>query len=89
MWMMLQQESPEDMHIATGESYSLESFVETVFAKLGMDWREHVMQDTKLFRPSDLEYSKANPEKAQRILGWKAKYRMQEVIQKMLRNEDS
>jgi len=87
MWMMLQLNQPEDLLIATGESYSLENFVETVFTKLGMDWREHVVQDRKLYRPSDLELSRANPEKAQRILGWKAKYRMQDIIQKMLADE--
>ncbi|WP_289030342.1 GDP-mannose 4,6-dehydratase [uncultured Algoriphagus sp.] len=87
MWMMLQLQSPEDMLIATGESYSLESFIETVFAKLGMDWRKHVVQDSKLYRPSDLELSKASPKKAYQTLGWKAKYRMNDVIQMMLKNE--
>jgi len=87
MWMMLQLNQPEDLLIATGESYSLENFVETVFTKLGMDWKKHVVQDTKLYRPSDLELSRANPEKAQKILGWKAKYRMQDIIQKMLADE--
>jgi GDPmannose 4,6-dehydratase len=87
MWMMLQQESPEDFVIATGESHTLEEFVDLAFAEVGLEWRGHVEVDPTLFRPTDLEQSKASPLKADRILNWRAGHLMKDVIREMMTAE--
>jgi GDPmannose 4,6-dehydratase len=84
MWLMLQQPSPRDYVIATGETHRLEEFVAETFAALGLEWRQHVEQDEKLFRPTDLLVSRADPSEAARTLGWQAKYRMRDVVRAML-----
>ena len=85
MWRMLQLEKPDDFVIATGVSISLENFVAKVFEVLGLDWRDHVVQDVKFFRPTDISISSANPEKAFRKLGWAAKIRGEYVVNEMMK----
>ena len=80
MWRMLQQERPDDFVIATGESHALEEFVALAFAEFGLDWKEHVDIDPTLFRPSDITYSRGNPEKSRRVLGWEAKTKFRELV---------
>jgi GDPmannose 4,6-dehydratase len=87
MWRMLQTDSPEDFVIATGESNSLEDFVATAFSDVGLDWRQYVTQDPKLFRPAEIRHSRGHAEKARRMLGWEAKMRMREVVREMIRQE--
>jgi len=87
MWMMLQQGEPQDFIIATGESHSLEEFVEATFAELNLDWREHVVSDNSLFRPSDIYISRANPWRAKDILGWQAQLKMKDVVRRMVEAE--
>ena len=87
MWRMLQTDSPEDFVVATGESNSLEEFVATAFSEVGLDWRQYVTQDPKLFRPAEIRYSRGNAEKARRMLGWEAKMRMRDVVREMIRHE--
>jgi GDPmannose 4,6-dehydratase len=87
MWRMLQRDRAEDFVIATGESHSLEEFVASVFAELGLDWKEHTMVSDALFRPTDIEIGCGNASKAQAILGWKAATRMQGVISRLVRAE--
>lgn len=87
MWRMLQIDRPEDFVIATGESNSLEAFVASVFSELGLDWRQYVVQDPSLFRPSEIRYNCGNAEKARRILGWSAQKKMCDVICEMVRYE--
>ena len=84
---MLQQDEPEDYVIATGETRSLKDFVEAVFSTLGMNWEEHVEICKALFRPTDILVGKANPEKAARELGWRAKYKMRDVARMMVAEE--
>jgi GDPmannose 4,6-dehydratase len=83
MWLMLQTVEPEDFVIATGETVSLQYFVETVFSHYGLNWGESVNIDPTLFRPSDLSYSAADPFKASVQLGWKAKHSVSDVINRM------
>jgi GDPmannose 4,6-dehydratase len=83
MWLMLQRERPEDFVIATGKSVSLEYFIEKAFSYHGLSWKNHVLIDSSLFRPSGIEYEAADPRKAESILGWKAKYDVDDVIQMM------
>jgi GDPmannose 4,6-dehydratase len=86
MWMMLQQPSPEDYVIATGETNTLEYFVEYTFEKLGLDYRDYVTQDQSFMRPADLKIGKADPSKAKMLLKWQANYKMRDVIDFMLEN---
>lgn len=80
MWRMMQQERAGDYVIATGESHTVEEFVAAVFAEAGLDWREHVDIDRTLFRPSDIRYSRGNPAKAKRELGWEATTKFAELV---------
>jgi GDPmannose 4,6-dehydratase len=88
MWRMLQQNQPDDFVIATGESHSLQEFVEAAFRELKLDWQEFVVADSSLLRPTDLAVSKANPSKALNILNWKAKYKMKDVVSMMVKEEN-
>lgn len=76
MWRILQQDTPDDFVIATGHSQSLEDFVAAVFAHFDLDWRAHVVSDAALARPSDLDWSGADPSKAAKVLDWRANIRM-------------
>lgn len=87
MWRMLQTDSPDDFVIATGESNSLEDFVATAFSQVGLDWRQHVVQDRTLFRPTELRYSCGRAEKARQVLGWQASMRMRDVVREMIHHE--
>jgi len=87
MWLMLQIEKPDDFIIATGKTSSLEDFVALAFGYFNLNWKEHVIQDKELFRPSDIAVSKADPQKALNILGWKAKYDLKDIVEKMIKDE--
>ncbi len=70
MWRMLQQDSPEDFVIGTGEMHSVQEFAELAFAHAGLDWREHVEFDVRYLRPAEVDALQADPSKARRVLGW-------------------
>jgi GDPmannose 4,6-dehydratase len=84
MHLMLQQDEPDDYAIATGESYTLEDFVAEAFACVGLDWRDRVITDASLLRPTDLAISRGNPAKAKKKLGWQAKYKMPDIVKMMI-----
>ena len=87
MWLMLQQEKPDDYVIATGETNRLEDFVDSVFTALGLNWQDHVKTNPNLFRPTDILTIRANPNKAAQKLGWEARYKMQDVARMMVESE--
>ncbi len=87
MWRMLQQDKPDDYVIATGESHSLQEFIATAFAKLDLDWRDHVELDPRLARPTELSVSRGNAHKAHCVLGWRAQYKMPDVVSAMIEAE--
>ncbi len=87
MWMMLQQDTPRDFVIATGESNSLRDFVNAAFAEFGLDASEHVEQDPSLLRPTDLRRGFGNPAGAAATLDWRAKYKMRDVVRMMAEGE--
>jgi GDPmannose 4,6-dehydratase len=87
MWRILQYDTAEDFVIATGEAYSLESFVSAAFAALGLDWRNYVKTDNALYRPSEILVNKGNPAKARAKLGWTASSKMPDVVQMMVAAE--
>ncbi len=83
MWLMLQKNEPDDYIIATGETNSLQEFVNIAFRKVGLYWKNHVTLNPSLLRPADLKISKANPLKAAKDLNWQARYKMVDVIELM------
>lgn len=84
MWLMLQQDKPDDFVIATGELNSLEDFVEAVFSRLDLNWKDHVMQNEEFMRPTELSVSFGNPAKVKKVLNWQAKYKMRDVVKLMM-----
>lgn len=84
MAMMLEQPSPDDYIIATGQSHTLTQFLETAFNLIGKDWHAHVSIDEHLIRPTDIRKNKVDPSKAATRLGWKARSGMKAVIEMML-----
>ncbi|MFM8913382.1 MAG: GDP-mannose 4,6-dehydratase [Flammeovirgaceae bacterium] len=87
MWLMLQQNRPEDFVVATGETNSLKSFVQEAFSVHGLNWEDHVIEDKSLYRPSEILISRADPSKAEKTLRWKAKVKMREVVKLMTAQE--
>ena len=85
MWMMLQQEEPDDYVIATGESHSVEEFLEESFGSVGLDWRQYVEIDPRYFRPTEVEFLLGDPSKARTKLGWAPKTKFKDLVQIMLR----
>ena len=84
MYLMLQQDQPDDYVVATGQSYSLEDLVARAFSCVGLDWKDLVVTDPSLLRPTDLAVSRGNPTKAKEKLGWQAQYKMPDVIKMMV-----
>lgn len=87
MWRMLQQPQPEDFVVATGESHSLQEFVELAFREAGLQGRDHLETDRALYRPTDLAVGRADPAKAARVLGWTARHRLGQVVRMMVEAE--
>jgi GDPmannose 4,6-dehydratase len=71
MWLMLQQPEADDYLIATGETYTVQQWVEMCFALLGLDWKKHVKTDPRYLRPAEVDLLLGDPSKARRVLGWK------------------
>lgn len=70
MWLMLQHDVPDDYVVATGETHSVEEFVEETFSYLDLDWKEYVVQDERYYRPAEVDLLVGDPSKAGRVLGW-------------------
>jgi GDPmannose 4,6-dehydratase len=88
MWMMLQQDEPDDYVIATGETHSIEELVERAFAEVGIDnWRDYVRQDPKFFRPAEVDLLIGDPSKAREQLGWKPEVSFPELVSMMVQND--
>lgn len=87
MWRMVQLDTPSDFVIATGKSFSLQEFVEYSFRSQGLNWEDHVDTSSDYFRPSDIAVSAGNPERANKLLNWRACYTMHDVINMMIKAE--
>lgn len=83
MWLMLQQEAPQDYVIATGTTMTLQEFVEAAFKQVNLDWRSYVVQDPAFMRPTDLLVSRASNDKISNALGWHPTITGTQVVQKM------
>jgi GDPmannose 4,6-dehydratase len=84
MWLMLQQERPDDYVIATGETHSVRDLVDTAFAHLGLDWQQYVVQDPRFMRPAEVDLLIGDPAKARRELEWEPKISFKELVRMMV-----
>jgi len=84
MWMMLQQDQPEDFVLATGRTHSVERLVELAFAAVDLDWHEYVVQDPRFMRPAEVDLLVGDPSKAKEKMGWEATTSFEELIQIMV-----
>lgn len=83
MWRMLQQETPDDYVIATGETHTIREMCDIAFKALGMNYEDHVVVDPKFFRPAEVEVLLGDPSKAKKELGWEPKVSFKELIEMM------
>ena len=84
MWLMLQQENPDDYVISTGETHTVQSFVEAAFDYLGLDYREHVVVDPRFYRPAEVSLLLGDCAKARRQLNWSYDYCFQDLVEEMV-----
>jgi len=84
MWMMLQQETPSDFVIGSGETHSVREFCEIAFGSLDMDHRDYVRQDPKFYRPAEVDLLISNPAKAHKVLGWEPSLTFRELVEMMV-----
>ena len=84
MWLILQQDKPDDYVVATGETHSVREFLQEAFSYAGLDWNEFVVVDPKYFRPAEVEFLQGDPRKAQTVLGWKPRVSFKELVRLMV-----
>lgn len=84
MWLMLQQDQPDDYVIGTGQTHSVEEFVQIAFDHVGLDWRRHVIEDRRFYRPAEVDLLLANPAKAQQRLGWQPEVSFEQLVRLMV-----
>lgn len=84
MWLMLQQASPRDFVIGTGEQHTVRELVELAFDRVGLDWKKHVVQDPRFMRPAEVETLLADPTAARRDLGWTPRTPFRDLVTMMV-----
>jgi GDPmannose 4,6-dehydratase len=84
MWMMLQQDLPDDYVIATGQAHSVQHLVETAFAHVGLDWRSFVVQDPALLRPAEVDHLIGDASKAKEQFGWTPSVSFDQLVRMMV-----
>jgi len=84
MWLMLQQEKPDDYVIATGETHSVREFLELTFSHLDLDWKKYVKIDKTYFRPTEVDALLGDSSKARRVLGWKPRVSFEQLVKMMV-----
>jgi GDPmannose 4,6-dehydratase len=87
MWLMLQQEKPDDYVIATGETHSVRELVECAFAEVGVEWRRHVEIDKRYLRPTEVDLLQGDARKARDVLGWRPRMGFAELIKTMVAHD--
>jgi GDPmannose 4,6-dehydratase len=87
MWLMLQQDAPDDYVIATGVSHSVQELVEIAFAAAGLDWRRHVELDPRYLRPTEVDALCGDATKAQEKLGWRPRVTFEELVRRMVAHD--
>lgn len=89
MHMILNHETPGEFIVATGETHSVRDLCEVVFSKLGMDYRDYIVQNPKYMRPEELKYLKGDPSKAREVLGWHPDYTFETMLDEMIEKWES
>lgn len=84
MWLMLQQERPDDFVIATGKDYSVREFLDEAFGLCGLDWQKYVCQSPDLYRPTEVDHLRGDASKAMRVLGWEPRTTFKQLALDML-----
>ncbi len=84
MWLMLQQDHPDDFVVSTGETHSVQEFCELAFKHVGLEWRDYVVQDSKYMRPAEVDLLIGDATKAKDVLGWEPKTRFEELVTMMV-----
>ena len=87
MWMMLQQDEPDDYVIATGEQHTVREFAEAAFSCVGLDYRDHVVFDSQLIRPAEVELLRGDATKARMQLGWSSQMKFKELVEEMVESD--
>ncbi|MBN1259810.1 MAG: GDP-mannose 4,6-dehydratase [Anaerolineae bacterium] len=84
MWLMLQQDEPDDYVVGTGETHSVQELVEIAFRHVGLNWKEYVRQDPRFMRPAEVDLLISDPSKARTKLGWEPQVSFQELVEMMV-----
>ncbi len=84
MWLMLQQDTPDDFVIATGEGHTVREFAEVAFDHAGLDWEQYVEVDPKYYRPAEVDDLVGDPSKAKKVLGWEPRTAFEELARLMV-----
>jgi GDPmannose 4,6-dehydratase len=84
MWLMLQQDAPDDYVIATGETHTVKEFLEHAFGHVDLDWAQYVKHDERYERPAEVDLLVGDPAKAKRQLGWEPKVKFEELVRIMV-----
>ncbi len=84
MWMMLQQDQPDDYVVATGETHAVQEFCEVAFGHVGLNWRDYVVVDQKFFRPAEVDLLVGDPTKARTTLGWEPNLTFADLVRLMV-----
>jgi len=87
MWLMLQQDEPDDYVVATGAAHSVRELVQCAFAEAGLDWQRHVAVDNRYFRPTEVDALLGDAAKARRILGWQPRVGFAELVRMMVAHD--
>jgi GDPmannose 4,6-dehydratase len=88
MWLMLQQDKPDDFVVATGESHTVREVLDISFGALELDWSKHVEIDPRYFRPTEVDHLHGDSSKARKVLGWKPKVSFKQLIEMMVRADE-
>ncbi|MGC8873178.1 MAG: GDP-mannose 4,6-dehydratase [Chloroflexia bacterium] len=84
MWLMLQQDYPDDYVVGSGETHSVRELCEIAFGALDLDWREYVISDPKYYRPAEVDLLVSDPSKARRVLGWEPTVTFEQLVRMMV-----
>ncbi len=87
MWMMLQQDTPDDYVVATGQTHTVQRLIEVAFNCVGLNWRDYTVQDPKFMRPAEVDLLIGDPSKAVKVLGWKPHVSFEQLVEMMVKSD--
>lgn len=87
MWLMLQQEKPDDFVVATGKTHTVRDLIQTAFDHVGLKWEDYVVQDPTFMRPAEVDLLLGDPQKAKKALGWEPKVSFEDLVKMMVEHD--